>query len=216
MPTPLPTSDSESNKRPRTDSSVAGASDAIPASVAGASVATPVANHGHYLKANIVGVLCTKCGSPVQVRGSKLWIPNRRVIKRHWKNHPQCYIGNEFPNASNTESQLKADQIAMHERIWRQPSAAQSLLSHAFPTEHCDKKKKKCCTKCGFTSSEACDFKTHYGRKNQYGCLRELHSTQGKETVVTNKNTGVTLPQTLIEQINTGKFSLPYIAQSQS
>lgn len=215
MPTHLPTSDSESNKRQRTDSSVAGASDAIPASVAVASVATPVANHGHFLKANIVGVLCTKCGCPVQIRGSKLWIPNRKVIKRHWKNNPQCYVGNQFPNASNTESQLKADQIAMHERISRQPSAAQSLLSDAFPTEHCDKKKKKCCTKCGFTSSEACDFKTHYGRKNQYGCLRELHSTQGKETVVTNKNTGVTLPQTLIEQINTGKFSLPYRSNTQ-
>ena len=104
----------------------------------------------------------------------------------------------------------------MHERISRQPSAAQSLLSDVFPTEHCDKKKKKCCAKCGFTSSEACDFKSHFGRMNQYGCLRELHSTQGKETVVTNKNTGVTLPQTLIGQINTGKFTLPYIAQSRS
>ena len=142
MPTHLPPSDSESNKRQRTDSSVAGASDAIPASVAVASVATPVANHGHYLKANIVGVLCTKCGCPVQIRGSKLWIPNRKVIKRHWKNNPQCYVGNQFPNASNTESQLKADQIAMHERISRQPSAAQSLLSDAFPTDTVIKRRR--------------------------------------------------------------------------
>ena len=124
----------------------------------------------HHLKANVCTVICSKCDCLLQKRGLNLWIPDRKVIWRHW-NEKHCYIGEKLPSATEVESQLRAEQIAIHEKILRHPAEAKSLLDQDFPSELCILSKMKCCSKCGFTSNETKDHKKHYGKSNQYGCL---------------------------------------------
>jgi hypothetical protein len=67
-----------------------------------------------------------------------------------------------------------------------------------------------CCTKCGFSARDAFNLRAHYGEKNLYGCIPELHATEDKVAVVTNSNTKVEIPKQMLQDINKGKFKLPY------
>ena len=122
--------------------------------------------------------------------------PDRKVIGRHW-NEKHCYIGEKLPSATEVESQLRAEQIAIHEKILRHPAEAKSSLNQDFPSELCILSKMKCCSKCGFTSNETKDHNKHYGKTNQYGCMHEFHSNLSKEVVITNNTTRARIPQNL-------------------
>ena len=211
---------SEPRKRQRITggtSSLSDTQDMLDASVEDqivAAVPVPVANPaGHYLTANVAGVSCRKCDCSLQIRGSKLWIPEEKVIINHW-NQNKCYVGDKAPIASKARVKLKNDQIDIHERISRCPDTAESYLSKVFPSQHSKKSKKKCCTKCGFTSRDKPTLEKHYGNMNKYGCIKASHSSQ--DTVITNKNTGLRMPQKMIQIIIEGKFSLPYITRPPS
>ena len=176
--------------------------------------AVPIANTaGHYLTANVAGVVCLKCNCPLQRRGSTLWIPEEKVIKNHWRQN-ECYVGDKVPIASKARKKLRDDQIDIHERILRLPDTAESYISKVFPSEHSKQSKKKCCTKCGFTSRDKPNFEKHYGKMNKYGCIKASHSSQ--DTIIINKNTGLRMPQKMIQIIIEGKFSLPYITRPPS
>ena len=108
------------------------------------------------------------------------------------------------------------DQIEIHNRISRRPDTAESYLSKVFPSQLCNHSKMKCCTKCGFSSSDTSHLKNHYGKRNKHGCVQEFHSTQEKEIVITNKTTGLQMPQKMIQKIIEGNFSLPYITRPPS
>lgn len=171
---------SDSNKRQRTggESSAANVEVQNVATNLAADVETqivaavPVANPaGHYLTANVAGVSCRKCDCSLQIRGSKLWIPEEKLIINHW-NQNKCYVGDKAPIASKARVKLRNDQIDIHERISRCPDTAESYISKVFPSQHSKQSKKKCCTKCGFTSRDKPTLEKHYGNMNKHTPLK--------------------------------------------
>jgi len=177
------------------------------------ATATPVLDpDGHYLVVNIAGALCTKCNKPVQQRGLKLWIPERKLIKNHWKTNEDYYAGDRMPSSSAAHDKLKNAQIRLYDRLSRQPSEAEGLLREAFPLNDRKKIQMKCCNKCGFSSKDATNHTKHYGQKNKYGCIQEYHQTPKNltDTVIMNNITKVQMPQKMMQNIIAGTFSLPY------
>ena len=164
---------------------------------------------GHYLVAKLLGVKCTHddCKCVIQKRGNMLWIPHRKQIGKHWDN--LCYEGIAKPNATEVSNELRSNQIALHERIKYNKAEADVLIEQEFPSTTNSMKTHHFCNKCGFNNNRRDKFLKHFSdKKNQYNCTLALHSSRGN--VIINEDTGMSIPQLILQQIKDGKFELPY------
>ena len=169
-----------------------------------ASSSTP--SPDHYLISRLYGVCCERCQTTVKERGNVLFTPDDNTIRKHFlKNN--CFEGDTAPNASDVERELARSQKAIHLAVKHNPELARGKIALLFPNGG-QTQKAHVCLNCGYSAKKKHVFDTHFGPRNDYGCLYSSHASGGKVDVCIGI-CNITCPKSLLQQAENGELIFP-------
>jgi hypothetical protein len=123
------------------------------------------ATSGSFFEATIFGVVCTKCVTKVNERGSSLFPPSVRAISNHWSKHG-CTGRN--PDSKEVNKSLETDLINKRISAYSDPTRVAKNAAVHFPVNSNKKDEFICnCENCLFHAKTWRDFCKHASKQNK-------------------------------------------------
>ena len=173
----------------------------------------PAASSSTLFRALLFTAICADCQNPFNQRNAR-WFPEGKVIQRHWSSG-DCHSDKQRPMGKKCSVELRARQIALHDRAKQKPDDRRILIDAEFGANPPSKGNVHYCSNCGFCAQRKRDLQKHFqNTRNPYACKSESHQKQGRVLTSLYK---VTVPQEHVDAVLNGTFVLPYArAQSNS
>lgn len=168
-------------------------------------------NNPHNVGVNLFGAFCTTCViKPLfATRGTNLWVPTHHLLGQHWKDN-QCFSF-ETPNARETQRELKAQQIQLHNQLQQSTQEqVNTLIAAEFPAgSKVLGGKFYYCVNCGFNAKRKSNMDKHFkNARGKRSCNASQHQKEGGDILVGSH--GMKCPRAIVELVRQKRFTLPY------